>query len=115
MRKLLLLPALAAAATLAGCQPTPPSNTNAGSAAPAGPAAAATTITTDAAARAAVAGYIRAQPNAALYVPDSARVVDAGAQWQVLVPRTDWARRMPNRARFEVDKQTGQVSSQPVK
>jgi hypothetical protein len=48
-------------------------------------------------------------------VPDSARVNDNEATWQVLVPRTDWANRMPNRARFEVDKQTGQVSSQPVK
>jgi hypothetical protein len=42
-------------------------------------------------------------------------VNDNEATWQVLVPRTDWAKRMPNRARFEVDKQTGQVSSQPVK
>jgi hypothetical protein len=70
---------------------------------------------TEAAARQAVARYIQAQPNAALYVPDSARVVDVDTHWQVLVPRTDWAQRMPNRARFEVDKQTGQVSTQPVK
>jgi hypothetical protein len=42
-------------------------------------------------------------------------VVDVDTHWQVLVPRTDWAQRMPNRARFEVDKQTGQVSTQPVK
>jgi hypothetical protein len=75
----------------------------------------ATPATTEAAARAAVARYIQAQPNAALYVPDSARVVDVDTHWQVLVPRTDWAQRMPNRARFEVDKQTGQVSTQPVK
>jgi hypothetical protein len=70
---------------------------------------------TEAAARAAVARYIQTQPNATLYVPDSARVVDVDTHWQVLVPRTDWAQRMPNRARFEVDKQTGQVSTQPVK
>jgi hypothetical protein len=75
----------------------------------------ATPATTEAAARAAVARYIQAQPNATLYVPDSARVVDVDTHWQVLVPRTDWAQRMPNRARFEVDKQTGQVSTQPVK
>lgn len=75
----------------------------------------ATPAATEAAARAAVARYIQAQPNAALYVPDSARVVDVDTHWQVLVPRTDWAQRMPNRARFEVDKQTGQVSTQPVK
>jgi hypothetical protein len=74
-----------------------------------------TPATTEAAARAAVARYIQAQPNATLYVPDSARVVDVDTHWQVLVPRTDWAQRMPNRARFEVDKQTGQVSTQPVK
>ena len=111
MPKLLLLPILATAA-LAGCQPTPSSSTGHSSASPATAAAA---ITTAAAARVAVARYIQAQPNAALYVPDSASVVDADAHWQVLVPRTDWARRMPNRARFEVDKQTGQVSSQPVK
>jgi hypothetical protein len=75
----------------------------------------ATPAATEAAARAAVARYIQAQPNAALYVPDSARVVDVDTHWQVLVPRTDWAQRMPNRARFEADKQTGQVSTQPVK
>ena len=78
-------------------------------------ASSATPATTEAAARAAVARYIQAQPNAALYVPDSARVMDVDTHWQVLVPRTDWAQRMPNRARFEVDKQTGQVSTQPVK
>jgi hypothetical protein len=78
-------------------------------------ASSATPAATEAAARAAVARYIQAQPNAALYVPDSARVVDVDTHWQVLVPRTDWAQRMPNRARFEVDKQTGQVSTQPVK
>jgi hypothetical protein len=75
----------------------------------------ATPAATEAAARSAVAHYIQAQPNAALYVPDSARVVDVDTHWQVLVPRTDWTQRMPNRARFEVDKQTGQVSTQPVK
>ena len=67
------------------------------------------------AARAAVGRYLQGQPNAALYVLDSASVVDVDTHWQVLVPRTDWAGRMPNRARFEVDKQTGQVSSAPVK
>ena len=78
-------------------------------------AAPATGAPTEAAARAAVARHIQGLPNAALYVPDSARVNDNEATWQVLVPRTDWAGRMPNRARFEVDKQTGQVSSAPVK
>jgi hypothetical protein len=62
-----------------------------------------------------VARHIQGLPNAALYVADSARVNDNNISWQVLVPRTDWAGRMPNRARFEVNKRTGQVSSPPVK
>ena len=78
-------------------------------------AAAGAAVATEAAARAAVARHIQGLPNATLFVPDSARVNDNNATWQVLVPRTDWAGRMPNRARFEVDKQTGQVSSAPVK
>ena len=100
------------AGVLASCQPTP--NAATGTPPPA-EAAATTAVTTEASARAAVARHIQALPNAALYVPDSARVNDNAASWQVLVPRTDWAGRMPNRARFEVDKQTGRVSSQPVK
>lgn len=108
-----LLAALALAATsLAGCQPTPSSTPASAPTAEAAPAPAAPT---EAAARAAVARHIRALPNAARYVPDSARVNDNDASWQVLVPRTDWAGRLPNRARFEVNKQTGQVSSAPVK
>lgn len=118
-----LLPLLAlGAGVLASCQPTPnaaistpPSAEATPAATPPAEAAATTAVTTEAGARAAVARHIRALPNAALYVPDSARVNDNAASWQVLVPRTDWAGRMPNRARFEVDKQTGQVSSQPVK
>ena len=62
-----------------------------------------------------VARYLGSQPNADRFVLDSARVNDNGASWQVLVPRTDWAGRMPNRARFEVDKATGAVSPGPVK
>ena len=67
------------------------------------------------AARAAVARYIQGQPNAERYVPDSASIVDVDAHWQVLVPRTDWAKRMPNKAAFEVDKATGAVRTLPVK
>ncbi len=66
-------------------------------------------------ARAAVGRYLQGQPNAALYVLDSASVVDADTRWQVLVPRTDWAKRMPNKAAFEVEKSTGTVSIRPVK
>ena len=101
---------------LAGCQPAPPATVPAAAdAAPTTTPAASLAAGTEAAARAAVARHIEALPNAALFVPDSARVSDNDATWQVLVPRTDWAGRMPNRARFEVDKQTGRVSSQPVK
>jgi hypothetical protein len=79
------------------------------------PAPAVSGAPTQEAARAAVGRHIQPLREAALYALDSARVTDNGPTWQVLVPRTDWAGRMPNRARFEVDKQTGQVSSQPVK
>ena len=112
-----LLPAVLLLA-LAGCQSAtaPTAAVDAAApAAPATPAPAATGAPTAAAARAAVARYVQTLPNAALYVPDSARVVDADARWQVLVPRTDWARRMPNRAAFEVDKATGAVTTRPVK
>lgn len=70
---------------------------------------------TETAARAAVAHFVQTLPNAALYVPDSASVVEVDAHWQVLVPRTDWAQRMPNKAAFEVDKATGAVTTRPVK
>ena len=99
MTKLLFALLALAAGSLASCQSTPAS----------------TAAPTEAAARTAVAHHLQTLPNAALYVPDSARVNDNNLSWQVLVPRTDWAGRMPSRARFEVNKQTGQVSSQPVK
>jgi hypothetical protein len=122
MLKLLASGSALALGLLASCQSSAP--TSAGAPATAAPdttaatapaAAPATGAPTEAAARAAVARHIQTLPNAALFVPDSARVNDNDATWQVLVPRTDWAGRMPNRARFEVDKQTGQVSSAPVK
>lgn len=117
MTKFLFAVLALAAGSLASCQPTPATTTPATPTADATPGAPPTPAPapTEAAARAAVARYILALPNAARYVPDSARVNDNNRSWQVLVPRTDWAGRMPNRARFEVDKQTGQVSSQPVK
>jgi hypothetical protein len=100
-----------AAVLLAGCQQSP--STSAASA----PAATlpAATLQTAADARAAVGRYLQSQPNAALYVLDSARVNDNEATWQVLVPRTDWAKRMPNSARFEVEKTTGAVRTGTVK
>ena len=92
---------------LAACQPAPPASAE-GDAAP-------SKSTPEADARAAVGRYLQSQPNARLYVLDSARVNDNGTSWQVLVPRTDWAGRMPDRARFEVDKITGTVRTGMVK
>ena len=120
MLKLLASGSALALGLLASCQSSAPTSASApATAAPdttTAPAAApATGAPTEAAARAAVARHIQGLPNAALFVPDSARVNDNDATWQVLVPRTDWAGRMPNRARFEVSKQTGEVSSAPVK
>jgi hypothetical protein len=98
---------------LANCQTTPPA-ADVPAAATETPATADQGTTADQA-RAAVAAYVQALPNAALYQLDSARVMEAGPQWQVMVPRTDWAGRMPNKAAFNVDKQTGAVSTQMVK
>jgi hypothetical protein len=109
---------LSAAATLASCQQTPPAQQPAQ--APAETPASATTPPpaagkTEAEACAIVAAHVNTLPNPELYISDSARVNDNDATWQVLVPRRDWARRMPNSARFEVDKATGAVNSAPVK
>jgi hypothetical protein len=117
MFKTLLSAALLLA--LASCQPatTPttatPTTPEAAATTAAGPATA--SAPTAEAARAAVGRYLQAQPNAALYVLDSASVVEVDTHWQVLVPRTDWAKRMPNKAAFEVEKSTGTVSTRPVK
>ncbi|MBF9222401.1 hypothetical protein [Hymenobacter ruricola] len=118
MNRTLTAVLLGAAAALASCQQTPPADQPAQApAATAQPEAAQPTAPgkTEADARALVAAYIKTQRNAELYVPDSARVNDNGVTWQVLVPRRDWARRMPNAARFEVDKASGTVNSAPVK
>ncbi|UOQ96198.1 hypothetical protein MUN81_13145 [Hymenobacter sp. 5317J-9] len=102
-----------AAATLSNCQQTPPADQP--TQAPVAVAPTPTAGLTEADARAKVATYVKTMPNPELYVTDSARVNDNGATWQVLVPRRDWARRMPNSARFEVQKETGAVSTAPVK
>ena len=115
MRKLPFFLLALAGCSLVGCQNTPPTASEPlATTTPAAPAPVAAPLT-EADARAAVARHIQTLPNATRYVPDSARVNDNAATWQVLVPRTDWVGRLPNRARFEVDKQTGAVSSQPVK
>ncbi|MFD1467522.1 hypothetical protein ACFQ48_04735 [Hymenobacter caeli] len=108
-----VLVAFLGAAALAGCQHRPAATVSTPPGPPVAPAAGA--AATEAGARAAIGRYLQGQPNAALYVLDSARTADLGAYWQVLVPRTDWARRMPNRAAFEVDKQTGAVKNLLVK
>ncbi|QNH61930.1 membrane lipoprotein lipid attachment site-containing protein [Hymenobacter sediminicola] len=110
------LVALAGLAMLSGCQQTPSAeSTQTPSAQQAQEQTSATGAPTATAARAAVGQYLQGQPNAALYVLDSASVVEVDDRWQVLVPRTDWAGRMPNRAAFEVDKSTGTVSTLAVK
>lgn len=102
---------------LASCQSatTPTAATPGTPEAATAPAGATASAPTPEAARAAVGRYLQAQPNAALYMLDSASVVDVDTHWQVLVPRTDWAKRMPNKAAFEVDKLTGAVRILPVK
>lgn len=102
---------LVAACLIGSCRQAPP--TSAVSAQTASPARAA--ATTAAEARAAVGHYLHGQPNAGLYVLDSARANDNDTTWQVLVPRTDWAGRLPSRARFEVEKATGAVHPAPVR
>lgn len=114
MRKRVLVLLPFALLGLAGCQSTPPAETAAPATAPR-PAEPQLAIGTSADARAAVARFILTQPHPSLYEIDSARVNDAGDTWQVLVPRTDWARRRPSHARFAVSKATGFVRSRPVK
>ena len=107
---------LGAAATLAGCQPKAETVQQAPvELAQPAPEGSLPGAKSEAMAMMQVSRYVGAQPNASLYVLDSARVNDNGTSWQILVPRTDWANRMPNRARFEVNKATGEVSAVPVK
>lgn len=98
-------------ATLVSCETSPPQSAAGSVTAEQVSASAATPE----AARAAVRRHLAQQPDSALYVVDSALVNDVDTQWQILVPRTDWRNRMPNKAAFEVDKQTGAVSTRPVK
>lgn len=72
-------------------------------------------VLTEAEALLTVKSFLQEEPDAELYIIDSARIIDTDTHWQILVPRTDWANRMPNRAAFEVDKGTGKVSIRPVK
>jgi hypothetical protein len=119
----LLLPV---ALAFGGCQTTPATTADSSAlpeatttpeatAAPEAAASSPAGAPTEAAARAAVGRYLQGQPNAALYQLDSAHAVNVDDHWQVLVPRTDWAQRMPNKAAFEVDKQTGRVTTRMVK
>jgi hypothetical protein len=76
---------------------------------------AAASAPTVAAAQTMVLRHLQGQPQVDLYQLDSMRLLEVDGHWQVLVPRTDWVGRMPNAAAFKVDKQTGQVTSIPVK
>ena len=96
---------------LAACQSasTPAAHTAAG------PSPTGTGAPTTEDARTAVRHYLGLQPDSALYRLDSAAILDADASWQVLVPRTDWAGRMPNKAAFDVNKASGTVTRRAVK
>ncbi|MBC6990115.1 hypothetical protein [Hymenobacter sp. BT491] len=116
MKSFALLLALGTIFGLGNCQQTPSAaDQSAQSTPPSAPAAVSAGAPTEAEARAAVARYLQKEPNVALFQLDSARVVDVDTHWQVLVPRTDWAKRMPNAAAFDVDKQTGNVTTLRVK
>ncbi len=115
---LTIMGALIAASVVAGCQQMPISSAPTEALPIVDGSVAfppATGAPTEAAACAAISLYLQGQPNANLYIVDSARATDLGAHWQVLVPRTDWALRMPNCAALEVDKQTGTVKTLSVK
>jgi hypothetical protein len=108
-KPLLMLALIAALGSLGSCQSRQPA-----SALP--PVTAAPTgAATVAAARNALNLHLQQQTNAAVFQLDSARFNDEQTHWQVLVPRTDWAGRMPNAAAFKVDKQTAQVTILMVK
>lgn len=96
---------------VSSCQSPPASTDQTPQAATAAIAGAPTT----AALKAIISAYLQQQPEAALYQIDSMRVLDVGTYWQVMVPRTDWAERMPNAAAFDVDKQSGRITTRPVK
>ena len=89
---------------LSGCQ-SPPTTTSEGLPS----SSISTPAYTEGAAKAAVARYVLGLPTAPLYQLDRSRAVEVDTYWQVLVPRTDWAKRMPNSAAFNVDKSTGSV------
>ena len=93
---------VALAAALVSCQQTPTTTAPTEAPSAATPSNTPTGAPTEAAARAAIGRYLQGQPNTNFYVVDSARTINLGAYWQVPVPRTDWARRMPNRAASKV-------------
>ncbi|UOQ74293.1 hypothetical protein [Hymenobacter cellulosilyticus] len=118
MKKALPFLLLGAAGLLGSCQqkPAADSATPPASEAIAPPApATGTAVSTEAEARAAIGRHVQSLPNAKLFVVDSATAVEVDDHWQVMVPRTDWAKRMPNKAAFEVNKSTGAVKTLMVK
>ncbi|RSK33876.1 hypothetical protein [Hymenobacter metallilatus] len=59
--------------------------------------------------------YFRSLPDSAVYLLPTMQVLDAGPRWQVLVKRTDRVGQMPDGSAIEVDKQSGSISTVPVK
>ncbi|PJJ58867.1 hypothetical protein [Hymenobacter chitinivorans] len=118
MKKVLPFLLLGAAGLFGSCQQKPATDSatppTADTIAPPAPATG-TAVSTEAEARTAIGRYVQGLPNAKLFVVDSATAFEVDDHWQVLVPRTDWAGRMPNKAAFEVNKSTGAVKTLMVK
>lgn len=100
---------------VSSCQSTHPVATTGTTTNQAVPTTSPVGASTEAEARASLARYIQQLPNAAVYQLESATATDVDTKWQIMVPRTDWAKVMPNAAAFEVDKRTATVTVLRVK
>ncbi|MBT9393850.1 hypothetical protein KLP40_11815 [Hymenobacter sp. NST-14] len=103
----LLLPTLLLLAT--ACTTAPPDSTTAPAAIPA------SQPLNEARAAERAARYFRSQPDSAVYLLPTLRVLDAGTSWQALVKRSDRVGVMPDNAAIDIDKQTGAISPVRVK
>ena len=59
--------------------------------------------------------YFRSQPDSAVYLLNTLRVMEAGTSWQALVKRSDRVGIMPDNSAIDIDKQTGAISAVRVK
>ncbi|MDU0371374.1 hypothetical protein ACFPAF_13280 [Hymenobacter endophyticus] len=74
-----------------------------------------TEVSTEQQAAAVATRYFRSQPDSAVYLVPTLRVMDAGPRWQVLVKRSDRVNIKPDGSAIEIDKQTGVISTVAVK